>query len=470
MIKRFQKRWPFGLIVIVGSLFMLWLSLNAPVAGCKAYAAELQPSDYCYRFTVSVQNTSGTDKTNTLVPFTINAASFISSEYLGRYAWDIKTTPISLNPEIAMFAQDLTSGSATWWLYAYGTIPNGSTAQYIVNTGNAEAKRDQGIQFNALDVVTVADNASYDLTNDITIIVRACAGSCASPSATGQNAKLFDKYNSGASQGYALQTVDTAGALYVRGIANGQILDVAWDGTQKDIKMTFVAPTLTIYFDGVSQGSLNTGLGGVTTNATDISIGSTFTGDISYATIWTSNTPISVWGIEPTNITQVSAVAPTYTGTITDELSAHNATYTFTRSTTGLTVTLGPTTPINSEPLISVLPVFGNQLGAQNLSGIYSANESTYTGPIPGLSYVSEGIASTGAPQEGGWIVFWAVLGLLAILPVIFFFPNLVLIAAVFGAMLAFGASAETISWFWLIGYIIGTFVAWAAWQFQKQG
>ena len=447
------------------AIFLILAAGNPSFGTCKvAFAAELAPSDYCYRTIISVTNNTGSTITDRLVNFSINSSSLVTSSYIGKYAYDVYTTPSSLTPEIGMFSQDLTSTTANWWLQASGSIENGSTGQYYMSTGNALAKRNQSISMTGNDSIAVSDHADYDILNNLTLIARA------STSAGAQNSTLLCKWT--VNTGYCLDLINSAGNLRVRARIDNQSLDVAWPAptVETEIKVTFAAPTLEILFDGVSQGTLNTGLVAITANAANIAFGTSFTGDLFYTAIWSNSVPKGVWGFEPSETTQLTAVAPVYTGTFTDEVGLHNATYTFNRVMTNITVTLSPITPQFSSSIIDVLPVFNDLIGDVDAS-FYTAPSSVYTGPIPGFQLVNSAISDTGFPVQAGWLLLYIYVGIIFAAAAIIFVPNFgfVIGAAILGGVLAFGSYAETIAWFWPIGYFFGAFSIFFGWLYQKQ-
>lgn len=465
--KKTLKQWGFLVFSMVNFGFLLFLAAlnpNLPGGTCKAYAAELAPVDYCYRTIISVTNNTGGDITDRLVNFSINSSSLRTSSYLGTQAFDLMLTPSSLTPEIGIFAQDLGSTTANWWIQASGTITNGSTGQYYLSTGNASAKKDQSISMTGNDSVAVTDHADYDITDNLTLIARAFT------SAGAQNATLLCKWT--ANTGYCLDLINSAGALRVRARVDNQSLDVAWatPTTVTEIKVTFVNPTLEILFDGVSQGTLNTGLTSITANAQNIAMGTNYTGDLNYTAIWSANVPKGVWGFEPPATTQLTAVAPVYTGTFTDEVGLHDATYTFNRVMTNITVSLSAITPQFSNSIVEVLPVFENIVGTISTTGFYTAN-STYTGPIPGFAMLSSAIVDTGMPIQAGFLLIYIYVGLICAGAAILTVPNFGMLigAAILGGIISFGAYAETIAWFWPIGYFLAAFVIFGAWLWQKQ-
>ena len=76
-----------------------------------------------------------------------------------------------VNPQgvdLNLFAQDLTSDTATWWLRPTGNLPAGPSTYYL-HSGLTGQTRDQVLGLQGTDAVSVADDASLDITTNLTV-------------------------------------------------------------------------------------------------------------------------------------------------------------------------------------------------------------------------------------------------------------------------------------------------------------
>ena len=327
--------------------------------------------NYCYKIQITI--TSATDRQYTPVAVVMQAGDMVGQGVMSYWGWDVLPKSASL-ADLEATLQDLSSNTSRWWVLV-PSLSAGAPYNTYIYLGNRKAKRDQAVFFSGQDKVERATDTGLDLTNNFRLEVVATTDQ--PHPAPGW---LVAKYDESSGTGYRLGVVDVGGQRKVRGQVNGAVLDVAWDGSEKQIRMEFRAPTLEILYDGVSQGTLNTGLSSAGTNAQPLQVGVGLKGvvrevglvrDLTTTPAW-----VMRWSFNPRDMTETSASPPVYTGTVADTSgNGRTGTYTWNRDQTGLTVTVGNIVPTFADPALTV------QWRPQSLLGPGAATDLFGTDP-----------------------------------------------------------------------------------------
>ena len=376
-----------------------------------AYGAygQLQ-SDWCYQVNVTVVNTTGGTLTNQAARVAVNASGLIASEQMDPLTWSARPFTGSFVQESDLLAQDLASSTAGWWFHV-PSLANGATQVTTMEFGLAEVQRNQGILFTGADSHTAPHDAAYNITDNLDL-----RSEIEVIDDTAQNATLASHWDANA--GYRLRLVNATSTLAIRGQVDAQTCDVTWNSAWTDenidVQMTFVNPTLTILVNGASQNSCNTGLASISTTSTPFVVGTSLANTIIRETRLLSGSSVVVhWGYNATDMAETSAVSPTYTGTIADiSGNSRPATYTFTRSQTGITVTVGAVTLVSSGAIPTLPSELPSLLGTNIFGlGIGGVPTPVVTGGLFDDLYVPA-ITSFRGPDELAWGTVGGLVGL----------------------------------------------------------
>ena len=446
MVLAIRKWFHTGLwLPLLALLFVLTLfQLRAPI-----YAVAV-PVDLCYRIQLTITNGTGGALTNYGVRFPINASQLVSGQFLENNALDLRpVTDGLLVREVVV--QDIDSSPSYWWVFI-PSIPAAESVSVSLYMGNTAGFRDQGFFFAGSDTVTVADAGDLQVTDSLEVVVTA-----ESPTPD-LDSWFVEKLNGAETVGYALGT-STTGAGMVIGQIDNQTLEVAWDGTEQVIRMTFDNPTLEIFFlnaDGVtwdSQGTLNTGLGAIGTSTDALIMGDSFVGTNRETYILDGTTKVAQWGFHATEgaatnvITETSSANPTYGGTILDDIGSHDGTYSLTRDQTDITTSLSAVLTTFADPTISVSETFSTWFGNPTGSDLFTAQTSAQA--IPFLSTLTTVQAASGLAASTFWFVIFGGLGIVFGIPAFVLTRKYEVTAAIIGFML-------------IIGNIVGLVTPWA--------
>lgn len=387
----------------------LVLVMAMPGALCQSVYADFtgSTSDFCYRVTVTIENQTGGPITNRPVAFEADPASLIGGAFMNRYVWDLRpTTGALVNTDVE--AQDTGSGTARWWIFV-PSLADGATGTFYLYFGSAVAKRDQGIMFSGADEVLRAHHASFNVTDNLRITAEA------ETTLANTGGWILQHFDSGASDGYRLGIIDVAGVRKVRAQVDASTLDVPWSGALTDIRMDFIAPNLTLYFDGVSVGTLNTGLGGISTNTEDLKVGTDLSATVRDVVLLdnidTTPAPLLHWGFNPVDMAETGAADPTYTGTVADESgNGFTGTYTFTRDQSDITPTTGDVTFLVANPSQSVTIPAQSILGGAVSGAFTTSNTISH---IPFFSMLEDLRLAWEIPAPAWWFFWLTAIGLL---------------------------------------------------------
>lgn len=380
---------------------------------------DTMPDDYCYRTIIAIENNTGGTLADYGVRVAINAAGMVHLGHLDARGWDIKPTTGGFSNEPEVQTQDLDSATAPWWFYI-DSLASGSVQTFRVYSGNVEQKRDSGVFLTGNDQAVAATHADFDITDDLALEVEL---ELEDDSAV-RTGTLVSRWDANA--GYRLQLADNGGQV-IRFQVDDQVLDSAWNPAWSDetidIRAVFQAPDMTIYVDGVQIDTVNSGLGAATATSTNAVIGT----DLTYSTIRDvaihdnvggTEAVVAHWTFNPgvtgaVGCSETGASDPTYQGVCQDVGgNNHDLTYTFSRSQTGIGVTVGAT-GLTSAPQSVVqdtsLPdILGDPFTDDLFNSSLSENSHFF-----GYEFALPLVADTGIPRQMGWSIVLGAFGLI---------------------------------------------------------
>ncbi len=410
------------------TLARLGLVIGAAAVSLLAYSTawaddDLLPDDFCYLTPITVTNDTGGALTDYGVRVLLNADGMIALGFIDARGWDIRPTPGGFSTETEVFTEDLDSAAAPWWFRA-DSIPSEGIQSYRVYSGNIVQKRDNGIFFTGTDVLSAAHNAVFNIADNLAVEL-----SLELDIATAQTSTLLSHWN--LNEGYRLFLNDNAGSLEIIAQVDDKQLAVAWDAawtdTVIDFRMTFVTPTLELFADGVSQGNTNTGLGAITATTTPVVMGTDLAtaiirGAAIHKDVGAGEAVVANW---PLNAGQTGALGCTETVNtnpfqgVCQDAGVNNldATYTFTRDQTGITVLVGPTGLVSAlvAPVLdSTLPdILGDPLLSDLFPGALDENSRFF-----GYEFALPLVADAGIPRQMGWSILLGAFGLIMMIGV----------------------------------------------------
>lgn len=367
--------------ILAASVFaaQLWVSASCSVA----YAAA--SSDFCYRTSVDINNTTGADLSAYPVAVTVNVFDLIAGGRVNDFAWDIFAADPS-NIEVESMAQSIAT-DADKTIFIVATVPDTQTITYNLYTGNAEYIRDQGMYFHqasGADLVTVTDHADFDLTDNFEIIVDL---STTTPDAA---TYIVDKVSG--NTGYRVHTTTTGAGKLAFTVGNGaatSTLEADFDGIEY-AKATFDAGAasdmdISYWVSGawVSQADQDAAYASVAVNALNIGIGdavvtaAAYTGHIYSVEIRdnvgaASYSKVDQWNFSPASITETQTGEPgnsyTWLGTVAGVVT-HSAAYSLVHTQASVTATVGPTALNTGSASVIASRTTADLIGATNIGG-----------------------------------------------------------------------------------------------------
>ena len=467
LLRRFARSNWFLTVTALALTVGLLMSTDGGRA-CRVQAADGNlASDFCYVVAISSTYSGALPLTNTTVRVPFNVAGLIAAEQMDNGLWDVHPTNTSFVESDAL-AQDISSATAPVWVL----VPAATTGQTIVTNlyfGAADLQRDQGLLFTSADSHTAAHHADYNITDNLTLstIVEYLP-----TSPVGQNSTLASHWAGGA--GYRLLFV-SSGGLMLRGQVDAQTCDAgplttADDNENLQMVMQFTAPNLTVSItddDGTVRytTTCNTGLGAISTVSTPFVVGTSLTSTIIRDVRLLAVADVRVhYGYNPSAMTELTALNPTYTGSILDESgNSHTATYTFTRAQTDWTVSVGPVQLV-SAPVPPALPG-----GAVNILGDNQFGRNIGLTPVPEntggmiFTFFDPAADAFSGPRD----LFWALILVafaIAILIVVYMLFSYIPIAVLFaGIPLVYGVTQGYIQAWVLFIWALFTIASWFA-------
>lgn len=415
------KFWPGHTVFIAALIGFLVISVGSIPLSCDVRAAVNVPTDFCYRATVAVSNTTGSTITNKPVRLIFDAAAAVANGWMNSEGWDIVPSTTG-NVEVEVMTQDLASATSAWWLVV-PSLATGSTQNFIIYLGNDEQRRDNGVYFDSGDVMTAVDAAAFDITDNLTLTVELDVLDI-----TGQDSVIAGHWDS--SEGYRMRFVNSGGSLVVQAQIDGTVLNAAWPGVaggQETVRMRFASdPGNDLFIEHFTGGawvpiaSADTDLPSITAPTG----GPTFTWGTSLADTTIRNTLledvsaiVAHWLFDGVAGTETSAVAPNYTGTFDDVSgNGHTATYAFVRVVAQTPAVTGPV-ELNSAPQIVTITKTGATLLGDALGGYDLATQGSVNTNIPFFNIINTAAIDSGLPVETMWsmLFIFAAVGLLVI-------------------------------------------------------
>lgn len=394
---------------IAGVLFIMSVTyyLSTP-AGCKLYASTV--NDYCYKFTMNVNNGKSSSMSNYPVLLdNVDMSQWRTNNYIDDFGWSIFPYQASLTNEYQVLLQDINSVSSPQW-YVFPSLSLGDN-QLQVLIGADDIQRNQGIYFAGLDYVNVPNHNDFNQNNfryeiEFMDAVPSYTGSGATYSYT-----MLDKYDESTSQGLKLVYLDNGTTARFRATLDSTDLDTAFftpTGSNQEIIFSYSGGTMELTLDGGTP--VNVGAT-YTSNTEDLKIGAeessatlqNYMEDIilRYIDYQTNNTLSAYYGFNPSDMAQTSASDPNYAGNINDisySPNTHNAIYYFNRSQQYITTTatnIVPSSSSGSTIFTSQTPdIVGRWYGSGNPGMLAEGNENFFMGsflqPPSGLLFPSE--------------------------------------------------------------------------------
>lgn len=510
---------PRGAAIILASCVATLVALVASPGGPHGCASAdatnpFSAGSYCWFLDVEVTNNTGSDVTDFVARGEVNAAGFITDNILDPLAWTLYGQQGSFQNGQNIEAQDLSETDAQWWIQM-GDIPNGETRITRIYMKNAAQQRDQAIHFSGREQLNIPNDVAFNLDDHEAVVV-----AITNHDETARTETIVDKYvNSGFQGGYHIFWNDNGGnlelAVEFNGDSSTQVVkcEVAWNTawTGERILVTLLADkngsgVFDIFFwifSPVAPMSGNQCIEDphvsqdVFQNTEDVIIGQNNGGrpasvapdplsgtDVHWIEWW-DGVPLGTWTaanirdagdrealylFDPTTMAESTSVDPTYTGTLDETLGLGppQATYTFTRSQTGMAVSTGiPALVSGASPATlpsSLTAVSGTPLDADfTTTGSENTNLLFY-------SFFNQTVNSI----RWGRQAMWSLIALLPALMLgsLMFALFRTAISFIVGAGLpyAYAVSGELISeWFLLVwGLAAAGAIGWQQWQRQS--
>ncbi len=376
-----------------------------------AEASSFPPSVYCYSFQVSIGNSSPADLTDVAVAFEVNSGNLLTLSRMSQLALDLRPVTTALSP-VEVTAQDITLDPARWWLNI-PSLPTGSNFTFQVYTGFNAAQRNQGFLVTGSDTLTVTDHADFDITDNLEVVGNVFTSN------TSQDAWFVTKWTLNAGYRFGVRALD--GTLIAQ--VDDKTVTAVWDGSLTWLRMTFVNPTLnidswnttTLVWDNLATS--NTGLGAITANVADLVMGDGYTGVLRDVEVYDNfgaggYAPVEKWGFAAEDITELTAVNPTYTGTVTGDLGNHNAAYSLTRDQTNFSVVVGALVTSEAATTITFTQKLGDLLGEPSTTDLFTSMPAASRFPFYAL--INGFGTDIGLTPQAWWFILLATLGFIA--------------------------------------------------------
>lgn len=375
---------------------------------CAASASHTAPYDYCFETRVSITNSGATDLTNQPVRVLMPASGLINSGKLDPRGWDLFPVVGDLANEIDVQQQSLSSSQAPYWM-VIPDLPAGSTRDVALYSGNNEVRVDHGIYFTGNEYLTVADNATLSVNDQLAVEV------LFRPLTAPTSNQIIAEHRDGAA-GWRVQY--TSGPDELLFALDGANCSIAWDSAWTDEKALYrfeydstAGPTdAHIYRNGSLIKACLLNEGTIGDPATDLVIGaidSTFTAKLENTVVYSvevleNDVTAGYWGFDANQTQETNSTNP-YLGT-TEDYSGNGftANYTFDRDQSDLSFTVGTTHLITLTPHIAD-PDSTNRVVGLAVPDDFSSVRPKQTTGIGYTLFVSrlEDVASaTGAPAD----------------------------------------------------------------------
>lgn len=415
------KFWPGSIIFFIALASLLVVAVGSIPLGCGVRAAVNVPTDFCYRATIAVTNTTGGTITNKPVRFLFDSSAAIANGWMNSEAWDIVPSTTG-NVEVEVMTQDVDSAISAWWLVV-PSLANNTTQNFIIYLGNDEQRRDNGVYFDSADEMTAVDDPAFDISNNLTLTIELDV-----LDVSGQTSELAGHWDS--NEGYRIRFINNGGTLEIQAQVDAFTINATWPGAvgdQETVRMRFVAAAGTdLFLEHFTAGawaviaSSDTDLAAITPPTA----GPAFTWGTSLSDTVVRNTLledgsgiVARWLFDGVSGTETSAVTPNYAGTFLDVSSnTHTATYAFTRSIALTPAITGPVI-LNSAPQVVTITktgasLLGDAFGGYDLGASVTANTN-----IPFYNIINTAAEDSGLPIKTMWsmLFIFIAVGLLII-------------------------------------------------------
>jgi len=308
--------------------------------------------DSTYVMSIGVDNQSGAAFDYTPVAVPMQPANLVDGVFLQDDAedWQPATSGGTLLQGVA---QGMTGTGQTWWV-DIPTQANGAAATYESHMGDASATRDQGFRFDGttdtvtstfVDVTVLTLEVTFravtwpSSATDVYLVHRTDpSGGACTPNygifldTTGGVKRVVGRVviGGGCTPTEATATLDDVGAAFVA-------------GTTYTAKLTYAAPTLTLYINEVQAEQWNPG-GALRAGTNLVAAPTTYNGYLDLVSVEEGATEVLRWEFEPDDLAQTQEGASgnswVWTGTVEDvsaDASDYDGAYSMTRDMTGIT-------------------------------------------------------------------------------------------------------------------------------------
>ncbi len=466
--------WPgrFTVALVMLAASLLALTRIEPV--CTVSASDV-PSDWCYRTQVFVTNTVGGahgDLTDFPVRFVIDSSNLIATARMDARAFDLYPYVGSFSTEAELILQDLDGDDSAWWAII-PTLPDGGTATLTMLTGTSDRQRDQGLFFgpSGTGEMTVADDADFDLTDDISVRVKLEMNDLTE---FGQDATLFSRW--AGNQGYRLLLFNNANALEVRTQIDATQLDTAWvtawTGEPTWLELRYVDPRLSLFANGVEVDFVVTGGGVIATAAVGPTVGT----DLDESIIrgievidLSGPSVVARWGFDPRagpspadTLTEASAVDPDYTSTVPEYSgNGHTGTWAITADQSDIAITVGPTAPTSATPLLSVIGTPIDAVGSPFITAMFPGVSENEDSPL--WDVFDAAMTGSLIPRTMFWAMLLIMGGLALGGAILAGTKSMPIAIAAGGAPLGYGVINGYVEPWLLLLWILAAMVLWGA-------
>ena len=432
---------------------------------CKLEAATL--SDYCYKFDISVQNNTGSNKSYYPVLLEgVNMNDWQSNNYIDEFGWSIFPYQASLVDEYQVLLQDVDALSSNQW-YIFPSLSASGTNNLNVLLGATDIQRNQGIFFTGLDYLKVDNHNDFNQSN---FEINVEFNDVVQNEMSSDVYTILEKYDESAYQGFKLEIVNNSavtgtGDIYIRGYSDTfsiQSHSFIPSGNEQ-IEFKLQSGSLDLSVDGISASTVTGAT--LTSNTEDLYMGATYNTTLSK---YLENTVIRVvdmvfsgdlvayYGFNPSDITETSSANPYYDGTVSDisfSTNTHNANYFFNRDQTNINIVASRILPATASGstifTAETTDIIGRFYGSGNPNNLATTNQN-----MIGLSFLVPD-ADLGMPDTV-WYSFWlSAFGIALGIGIFWIFNNTPI--AILGASfpLVIGSMQGLInSWFIILWFI----------------
>jgi len=351
----------YGVLV----LFAIFCLFYAFYNGNNCASASVNPSDFCKRIGITIQN-NGASETYSPVRIPFNPEGMTSLNYVDNFGSQALSSDDTYNP-INYMSQSLSSTASAGWWFVMPSLPivTLKNMEFYVGNVNQSAWRDNGFYFynnstSTDDVITIPNNANFNLTDNFNleadVVLTGTSGfTCPLGTPSADSGFIIDRWDS--NTGYALGVECEQGVMYnFIQIEDTKVrASTSTFNTRYNLKGKYEAPDITLLVDDVSAATgtkasmssynsnitMGNGLRKVEILNAQISKNITTTNDIELR-----------YNFDPTDVKELEALTPYYTGSILDvSNNNHHATYSLNRPQ-NYSITIASATGIGLQQLV----------------------------------------------------------------------------------------------------------------------